>query len=129
LPDPSPYALPAKGKADLIHNVLFMFSSKPASVQHFPRALGRRASLELIQINPDAGPPCPYSRKGIEEHGWGKVKDGTKERRYPLPCPVCKTAMIGRKSDPELSHYDHFECLRCGAVVLSEESAPDDSSA
>jgi hypothetical protein len=57
------------------------------------------------------------------------VNDKENARRYPLPCPVCKTAMIGQKTDPDLPDYDRFECLSCGAVVLSEESAPDDSSA
>ena len=57
------------------------------------------------------------------------MKDDKNERRYPLPCPVCKTAMIGEKSDPDLPDYDRFECFRCGAVVLHEGSAPDDSTA
>ena len=48
---------------------------------------------------------------------------------YPLPCPVCKTAMIGEKSDPALPDYDRFRCLHCGAVVVREDSAPDASTA
>ncbi len=52
------------------------------------------------------------------------------ERRYPLlPCPVCRTALIGEKSDPSLNDYDRFRCLNCGAVVVREETAPDDSTA
>ncbi len=51
------------------------------------------------------------------------------ERRYPLPCPVCGTAMIGQKTDPKLPDNNRFECLRCGAVVLRENSAPDDITA
>ena len=57
------------------------------------------------------------------------MKDDKNERRYPLPCPVCKTAMIGQKTDPALPDFDRFECLRCGAVVLREGSEPDDSTA
>jgi transposase-like protein len=58
------------------------------------------------------------------------VKDDKNERRYPLlPCPVCKTAMIGEKSAPNLPGYDRFVCLHCGAVVLREDSKPDDSTA
>ena len=57
------------------------------------------------------------------------MKDDKNGRRYPLPCPVCKTAMIGQKTDPALADFDRFECLRCGAVVLREGSEPDDSTA
>ena len=67
--------------------------------------------------------------RDFEEHRRGTVNDGKNERRYPLPCPVCKTAMIGQKTDPSLPDYDRFECLRCGAVVLREDSAPNDSTA
>ncbi len=52
-----------------------------------------------------------------------------KERRYPLPCPVCKTAMIGHKTDPSLPDFDRLECPRCGAVVVRENSTPSDSTA
>jgi predicted RNA-binding Zn-ribbon protein involved in translation (DUF1610 family) len=57
------------------------------------------------------------------------MKDDNSKRRYPLPCPVCKTAMIGYKSDAHQQDYDRFECLRCGTVVTREVSAPDDASA
>ena len=57
------------------------------------------------------------------------MTDEKKERQYPLPCPVCKTAMIGEKTDPALADFDRFVCLRCGAVVLRESTAPDDSTA
>ena len=67
--------------------------------------------------------------RGIVEHRQGTVNDDKNERRYPLPCPVCKTAMIGQKTDPSLADYDRFECLRCGALVLREDSSPGDSSA
>lgn len=57
------------------------------------------------------------------------MKDEENETRYPLPCPVCRAAMIGQKSDPGLPDYDRFECLACGAVVLREDSAPESSTA
>ena len=57
------------------------------------------------------------------------MADDRNQRRYPLSCPVCKTAMIGEKSIPTLAEYDRFVCLRCGAVVLREDSRPDDSTA
>ena len=58
------------------------------------------------------------------------MKDDNSKRGYePLPCPVCKTAMIGQKSDASRQDYDRFECLRCGTVVIREDSTPDEASA
>lgn len=69
--------------------------------------------------------------EGFEEHGTTVTdeKNQKSEFRYPLPCPVCSTAMIGEKSDPSSPDYDRFECLACGAVVLREDSAPENSTA
>ena len=85
--------------------------------------------MELIQIKYSGGSRVRLLAQGLREHRQGTVKDDKNERRYPLPCPVCKTAMIGEKSDPNQPDYDRFECFRCGAVVLREDSAPDDSTA
>ncbi len=63
------------------------------------------------------------------EHRWGPVENDNTRRRYPIPCPVCRTAMIGEKTVPTLPDYDRFVCLRCGAVVLREDSQPDNSTA
>ena len=57
------------------------------------------------------------------------AQDEKNKRRYPIPCPVCRTAMIGHKSDPGQPDFDRFECLNCGAVVLREDSTPDPSTA
>ena len=36
--------------------------------------------------------------------------------------------MVGEKTDPDLSDYDRFTCLNCGAVVEQEDSTPDDGA-
>ena len=59
--------------------------------------------------------------------GTGVTLDDT-ERRYPLPCPVCKTAMVSHHPDPDQPGLDRFECLRCGAVVIREGPPSDDMS-
>ncbi len=48
---------------------------------------------------------------------------------YPLPCPVCRSAMVGEKSTPDAEEFDKFACLNCGAEVMRENSRPDDASA
>ncbi len=106
-----------------------MFSPRPADVQPFLGDTGGRRSLELIQIKYISGPPVRLWARGVFERRWGTVEDDSKQRRYPLPCPVCKTAMIGQKSDPNLPDYDRFECFRCGAVVVREDLSPGDSTA
>ena len=57
------------------------------------------------------------------------MNEPNEKRPYPLPCPVCKTAMVGHKTDPNQRDYDRFECLHCGAVVRREDSAPEASTA
>jgi hypothetical protein len=83
----------------------------------------------LIQIKYSDGAPMHMRATRSTEHRQGTVKDHKNKQRYPLPCPVCRTAMIGHKTDPSLPDYDRFECLRCGAVVLREDSGPDASTA
>lgn len=43
--------------------------------------------------------------------------DGDRRRPYPLACPVCRQAMIGEKSSPEIEDFDRHRCLICGVVV------------
>jgi transposase-like protein len=62
------------------------------------------------------------------EHG-RTVTDDNGKRRYPLACPVCKTAMVGQKTDASRQDYDRFECLLCGTVVTREDSTPDNATA
>ena len=47
-----------------------------------------------------------------------------RKRPYPLPCPVCGSAMVGEKSEARLPDYDSFQCLNCGTLVL-EDDTPD----
>ncbi len=57
------------------------------------------------------------------------MTQGKKRPKYPLPCPVCRNAMIGEKTSPDAQEYDKFVCLNCGAIVLREDSAANDREA
>ena len=115
-------------KADLIHNVLFMFSTMRQAVQPFPAECldSTAVCFDLDQIQAPTG--RAVISFGTRSKGGDFLENESKGQRYPLPCPVCKTAMIGEKSDPA-ADYDRFTCLRCGAVVVRESSTPDDSTA
>ena len=38
---------------------------------------------------------------------------------YPHSCPVCRTAMVGVKDDPDDNEtaFDRHMCLSCGTVI------------
>jgi len=56
--------------------------------------------------------------------GDDQTMEQERKRPYPMPCPVCRSAMVGEKSQPEQPDYDSFHCLNCGTVVI-EDDAPE----
>ena len=53
-------------------------------------------------------------------------------KRYPVPCPVCRIAMIGEKREPDDTTWARHRCFNCGAVIElagGGREEPDDDGA
>jgi hypothetical protein len=46
----------------------------------------------------------------------GKM-DRSEGLRYPRPCPVCGTAMVGEKGGPDRAEFVRLACFHCGATI------------
>ena len=50
--------------------------------------------------------------------GWGTAEmNRNQSTRYPRPCPLCSSAMIGEKDAPDAAEYVRFACLACGTTI------------
>ena len=51
-----------------------------------------------------------------------------RERPYPVPCPVCRVAMVGERSREDSVEIDIQRCLNCGTVLVETDRRPADDA-
>jgi len=48
----------------------------------------------------------------------------TEGPKYPRPCPICATAMVGERAGPDSPEYVRLACLNCGTTIEIGKPAP-----